>query len=513
MIMSRHRSGVAVKSVLCAFAMLTGCNGSEDPSTGSGDATTSGSGGTTAVASTTSATGATTSVDTTSGGTDATSASATTVEPTSDPSATDPTTTGADLCGNAVVDDGEACDDGTNDGAYGGCAADCSALAPSCGDAEVNGPEACDDGNDVDDDECNNACALASCGDGVKQPAEECDDGNQDETDACLNTCVAASCGDGLVQADVEECDDANDVETDDCLATCKTATCGDSEVQEGVETCDDGVNDGAYGGCAADCKALGPNCGDKVKNGPEVCDDGVNDGAYGGCVAGCAALGPNCGDKVKNGPEACDDGNPDNKDGCLATCALPKTCLVIKQAIPGATDGEYTVTPDGITPFKAYCDMTTNGGGYSFLKRSIGVSNAVQAEAECDKFGMNLLITRTPEHVVSAVKVALNAAIPPGANANYMYIMGIYPKVKGATCTLKAFASTTPMCNWRAGDDGQFYVGNKVNIGEPNGDNDLTASMYYSFDAQGVVLGYNDIVSPGYTSATFMCDFGDKKM
>jgi hypothetical protein len=157
---------------------------------------------------------------------------------------------------------------------------------------------------------------------------------------------------------------------------------------------------------------------------------------------------------------------------------------------------------------------MTTNGGGYSFLKRkTMAASNAVQAEAECDKFGMNLLITRTPEHVVSAVKVANNAMVLPDANPNYMYIMGIYPKMQGATCTNKSFASTTPMCNWRAGDDGPFYVSNKVNIAEPNGDNGVTSSMYYSFDANGVALAYNDINAPGYTSATFMCDFGDKKM
>jgi len=28
-----------------------------------------------------------------------------------------------------------------------------------------------------------------------------------------------------------------------------------------------------------------------------------------------------------------------------------------------------------------------------------------------------------------------------------------------------------------------------------------------------GVVVGYNDIPSPGYTSLRIMCDFGDKKM
>ncbi len=41
-------------------------------------------------------------------------------------------------CGDAVISGTEECDDGTNDGAYGGCNADCS-LAPHCGDAVVDG--------------------------------------------------------------------------------------------------------------------------------------------------------------------------------------------------------------------------------------------------------------------------------------------------------------------------------------------------------------------------------------
>ncbi len=67
----------------------------------------------------------------------------------------------AAVCGDGNVDAGEACDDGTNDGAYGGCEADCSALAAHCGDAAINGPEACDDGNDVDGDGCNVDCVIS----------------------------------------------------------------------------------------------------------------------------------------------------------------------------------------------------------------------------------------------------------------------------------------------------------------------------------------------------------------
>ncbi|MBL9106235.1 MAG: hypothetical protein JNL82_35255 [Myxococcales bacterium] len=65
------------------------------------------------------------------------------------------------VCGDGDVDAGEVCDDGVNDGGYGGCLADCSAPGPSCGDAVVNGPEACDDGDAVDGDGCNVDCVQS----------------------------------------------------------------------------------------------------------------------------------------------------------------------------------------------------------------------------------------------------------------------------------------------------------------------------------------------------------------
>jgi fibro-slime domain-containing protein len=64
-------------------------------------------------------------------------------------------------CGDAQVDSlfGEACDDGKNDGTYGGCEADCT-LAPRCGDKVVDEPqENCDDGNAVSGDGCSSKCS------------------------------------------------------------------------------------------------------------------------------------------------------------------------------------------------------------------------------------------------------------------------------------------------------------------------------------------------------------------
>ncbi len=75
----------------------------------------------------------------------------------------------------------------------------------------------------------------------------------------------------------------------------------------EGVETCDDGVNDDSYDGCAMDCLALGPYCGDGLSNGPEECDDG-NDIEDDGCDNACisdftSATFTNCGQTGHLGP------------------------------------------------------------------------------------------------------------------------------------------------------------------------------------------------------------------
>lgn len=58
-------------------------------------------------------------------------------------------------CGDGLVYAGvEACDDGTNDGAYGGCNPGCAALAPYCGDGAVQ----------ATNEHCDGASGFASVG-------------------------------------------------------------------------------------------------------------------------------------------------------------------------------------------------------------------------------------------------------------------------------------------------------------------------------------------------------------
>lgn len=85
------------------------------------------------------------------------------------------------VCGDNIVSPDEACDDGTNNGAYGGCMPGCRARAPRCGDAMTQAPpEQCDDGVNVSPyGGCAMGCVLAPrCGDGIVQASygEECDE-------------------------------------------------------------------------------------------------------------------------------------------------------------------------------------------------------------------------------------------------------------------------------------------------------------------------------------------------
>ncbi|HEY0134629.1 MAG TPA: fibrinogen-like YCDxxxxGGGW domain-containing protein, partial [Nannocystis sp.] len=136
------------------------------------------------------------------------------------------TSTTPGVCGDAVLDDGEACDDG-NAALDDGCLPTCELAR--CGDGHTFiGVEQCDDGDEDDTDECTSLCKLPRCGDGFVHPPELCDAGeaNSDKVyGGCGSNCQPGpGCGDGKLNGP-EDCDDENTDPNDGCLVGCIEAT------------------------------------------------------------------------------------------------------------------------------------------------------------------------------------------------------------------------------------------------------------------------------------------------
>jgi len=330
------------------------------------------------------------------------------------------------------------------------------------------------------------------CGNGIVEDGEQCDDGNVDNTDQCSNKCFAAFCGDEIVQLGFEECDDGDEDNSDSCVEGCKFARCGDGFHRVGVEACDAG--------------------------------EANDDEAYDGCTTTCT-LGPRCGDGKVNGPEECDDKNTDDNDGCLTGCLEARSCLVVKQLVPTATSGVYRIWPEalgGETSVLVWCDMETDGGGYTFLKVDVqagGQSDkgAAAAEAVCQTYGMRLLATRSAGHVAASYQVATNVNVQPvgggqvKSGVDYLAMLAIYPKFMGAQCGGKGLNSAD--CpDWRATDDKAYWVTDVAVPGQPDTDHCLGCSMLYKWNLDGTLKSYTTIgFGEGASSYRFLCDIGDK--
>ncbi len=220
------------------------------------------------------------------------------------------------VCGDGVVDPGEECDDGADNGPEFDCLADCTANV--CGDGFVGPQEGCDDGNTDPDDGCAADCTLENIEPGVIMCGNkiyECGDTLDNDMD-------------GLVDLEdpecISPCDDSEaSFETDlpgqnnDCKGDCyfdQNSGGGDDQCEWDLKC--DPENPGAQIGCEYD-----PNFTMCDLEMPQECLDFCTPVVPNGCDCfGCCEID---GQFVYLGGADC---SLDNLEGC-ASCTFYENC------------------------------------------------------------------------------------------------------------------------------------------------------------------------------------------
>lgn len=269
-------------------------------------------------------------------------------------------------CGNGVVDSGEECDDGDNNGRYGYCGSQCDyETASYCGDGVLSGSEACDCGSpsmtsaefaaiedsarpyggtpggcaDVNGTYSENAGATCAwdcggpanyCGDSAVTDGETCDGASESYADALCSdqsgswSAFYASSFQVCTTTDDcpsgETCGDGDASDFSDYIDACpETTVCVAGRENMLGHMCDEDSDCHTRPSDAdGECSTIAYQTYRTISCGEAGDADACELESLFGTV--CEALG-SCGDGTVDENEECDDGNDDSSDACTNMC------------------------------------------------------------------------------------------------------------------------------------------------------------------------------------------------
>jgi hypothetical protein len=398
----------------------------------------------------------------------------------------------------------------------------------------------------------NGSCALSSCSppfaDCDLDVASTCETDMRTSPSACgscgkvcalphaISGCAASSCTVASCQPGFLDCDGAapNGCEIDatsdptNCggcgtscalpgaVTACVAGGCVFTACQTGTADLDGDTSNGCEYACpvspkkAESCNGLDDDCDGVADQGNPGAGQACATGELGECSAGttsCSEGATSC-VRTKDPSVEIANGLDDDCDGVVDDGVSFTSCATLHAANPALPSGDYVIDPDGPTgPYGSltvYCDMATDGGGYTFQKFASAALQAQQAPyvALCASKGLEIIVRRSLAHATSI----------------YTWYGGKNPTLVNV---LPNFAGAVGMSNWHGVCQGQpcaFWMndGTTNSFGcatsfEPSGDNTATSRPWSRGAGCGVAGDWNDANDFVGIVGTVVCSTNDK--